>query len=157
MRLFYETGHRSVADSSTVRGQQRLGSHFQQSYQNGVAHFRIFWGKTVLHMYGQQTYQNVCTVEMKSKVFFIQDKKWVNSQKQKVTKFRSRKLDICPKVTKLGSIIGHRIDYNGPERPAAHTQQKLTQVPSSPRDLRQFGFLKPLSHSGKGSMTVYQH
>jgi len=33
---------------------------------------------------------------------------------------------------KLGSIIGHRIDYNsrGSERPAAHTQQKLT--PSTP-------------------------
>ena len=38
----------------------------------------------------------------------------------------SRKLNICPKVIKMGSIIGHRIDYNGP---AAHTQQKLTQVP----------------------------
>ena len=25
----------------------------------------------------------------------------------------SRKLHICPKVTKMGSIIGHRIDYNG--------------------------------------------
>ena len=21
--------------------------------------------------------------------------------------------DICPKVTKMGSIVGHRIDYNG--------------------------------------------
>ena len=38
----------------------------------------------------------------------------------------SRKLNICPKVVKMGSIIGHRIDYNGP---AAHTQQKLTEVP----------------------------
>ena len=25
----------------------------------------------------------------------------------------SRKLHICPKVTKMGSIIGQRIDYNG--------------------------------------------
>ena len=25
----------------------------------------------------------------------------------------SRKLHICPKVTKMGSIIGHRLDYNG--------------------------------------------
>ena len=25
----------------------------------------------------------------------------------------SRKLHICPKVTKMESIIGHRIDYNG--------------------------------------------
>ena len=31
----------------------------------------------------------------------------------KVTKLGSRKLHICPKVTKMGSIIGHRIDYNG--------------------------------------------
>ena len=23
------------------------------------------------------------------------------------------KIHICPKVTKMGSIIGHRIDYNG--------------------------------------------
>ena len=29
-----------------------------------------------------------------------------------------------------GSIIGHRIDYNGAE---AYTQQKLTQIP--PRDM----------------------
>ena len=46
-----------------------------------------------------------------------------------MTKFGSR--HICLKVTKVGSIIGHRIDYNGvrgSERPAAHTQQKLTQV-----------------------------
>ena len=33
-------------------------------------------------------------------------------------------------MTKLGSVIGHRIDYNGgSERPAAHTESKLTQVP----------------------------
>ena len=39
-------------------------------------------------------------LQMKSKVFFIQSKKkWVNSQKKK--------------VTKLGSVLGHRIDYNG--------------------------------------------
>ena len=24
--------------------------------------FSLFWGKTVLHIYDQQTYQNVCTV-----------------------------------------------------------------------------------------------
>ena len=32
--------------------------------------------------------------------------------KKKVTKLGLRKLYICPKVTKIGSIIGHRIDYN---------------------------------------------
>ena len=30
-----------------------------------------------------------------------------------MTKLGWRKLNICPKVTKMGSIIGHRIDYNG--------------------------------------------
>ena len=30
-----------------------------------------------------------------------------------MTKLGSRELHICPKVTKMGSIIGHRIDYNG--------------------------------------------
>ena len=38
----------------------------------------------------------------------------------------------------MGSIIGHRIDYNdgrGSERPAAHTKQKLPQVPPAPRGL----------------------
>ena len=38
--------------------------------------------------------------------------------------------DICPKVTKIGSIVGHRIDYT--ERQAAHTQQNLTQVSPAP-------------------------
>ena len=34
--------------------------------------------------------------------------------KKKVTKLGSRKFHICPRVTKMGSIIiGHRIDYNG--------------------------------------------
>ena len=36
----------------------------------------------------------------------------------------------------MGSIIGHRIDYNGvgaSESPAAHTQQKLIQVPPFPK------------------------
>ena len=46
--------------------------------------------------------------------------------------FESRKLHICPKVTKMGSITGHRIDRlkwgRGSERPAAHTQQKLVLV-----------------------------
>ena len=36
----------------------------------------------------------------------------------------------------MGSIMGHRIDYNGAgasESPAAHTQQKLIQVPPLPK------------------------
>ena len=39
--------------------------HFPYSYLSGVAHFRIFGGKKVLHIYGLQTYQNVCTVDEK--------------------------------------------------------------------------------------------
>ena len=42
----------------------------------------------------------------------------------------------------MGSIIGHRIDYNrvgGYEGLAAHTQQKLTQV-TPPPPLPGFGF-----------------
>ena len=37
---------------------------------------------------------------------------------------------IFQKVTNMGSIIGQKIDYNGrgSKRPAAHTQQTLTQV-----------------------------
>ena len=34
---------------------------------------------------------------------------------------------ICPKVTKMGSKIGHRIDYNGTG--AVRRQRQLTQVP----------------------------
>ena len=52
-----------------------------------------------------------------------------------MTKLGSQKLHICPKVTKMVSIIGHRIDYNGiggSERPLAHIQQKFTQVPPPP-------------------------
>ena len=45
-------------------------------------------------------------------------------------KLGSRKFHF-PKVNKIGSIIGHAIDYNRGE-PAAHTQQKLTQVSPPP-------------------------
>ena len=30
-----------------------------------------------------------------------------------MTKLGSQKLHICPRVTNMGSTIGHRIDYNG--------------------------------------------
>ena len=43
-----------------------MGSHFHDWIDYiGVAHFRIFGGKTVLHIYGLQTYQNVCTADEK--------------------------------------------------------------------------------------------
>ena len=41
-----------------------------------------------------------------------------------------RKLHICPKVTKMGPIIGHRIDYYG--QGALTDQPKITQVPPPP-------------------------
>ena len=53
-----------------------------------------------------------------------------------MTKLGSRKLNICPKVTKMGSIIGHRIDYNGVGalRGQWHIRsKKLTQVPPASR------------------------
>ena len=52
-----------------------------------------------------------------------------------MTKLGLRKLHVFPQVTKMGSIIGHRIDYKwgrGSEMPAAPTQEKLTQVPLTP-------------------------
>ena len=39
---------------------------------------------------------------------------------------------ICPKVIKIGSIIGYRIGHNRvgvSEMPVAHTKQKLNQLP----------------------------
>ena len=44
-----------------------MGSHFYEWIDyNGVAHFRSFWIRhAVLHIYGQQTYQNVCTADEK--------------------------------------------------------------------------------------------
>ena len=59
-----------------------------------------------------------------------------------MTKLGSRKLHIFPKVTKMGSIIGHIIDYNGVGAlrgqrhiPAQQKLTQLTQVPPSPRVL----------------------
>ena len=53
-----------------------------------------------------------------------------------MTKLGSRKLNICPEVTKMGSIIGYRIDYNGVGalRGQWHIpSKKLTQVPPASR------------------------
>ena len=47
---------------------------------NRVAHFRIFGDKTVLHICGYRKRTRMFVLQMKSKVFFIQSKKWVNSQ-----------------------------------------------------------------------------
>ena len=46
--------------------------------------------------------------------------------KWKLTKLGSQKLYICPKVSKMESILGHRIDYNGlgPLRGQRHVSSK---------------------------------
>ena len=62
-----------------------MGSHFHDWNDYNEAAFSIellewgrtfpdLGGKTVLHIYGKQTYQNVCTV-IEKYVFFIQLKK----------------------------------------------------------------------------------
>ena len=58
-----------------------------------------------------------------------------------MTKLWSQKLHISPRLTNMGSTIGHRKDYNGVGalRPAAHTQQKLTQV--TPRGAPRFRWI----------------
>ena len=79
-----------------------MGSHIFGFF--GVRHFFTFTVSKRTRMFA---------LWVKSRVLFIQLKKWVNLQKWKVTKLGSRKLHICPKMTKMGSIIGHKIDYNG--------------------------------------------
>ena len=54
------------------------------------------------------------------------------------------------KVTKMGSIVSHRIDYNGirvlrGQRAAAHTRRTLTQVPPPGVAARKCGRFLPLT------------
>ena len=81
-----EGGGEEVLPYKRLMGMSRWkGSHFHDRIDfNGVAFsieslewcrtFSEFWGKTVLYIYGKQTYQDV-VLEVKSKVFFIQFKK----------------------------------------------------------------------------------
>ena len=135
-----------------------MGSRFQQSYQNGLAKFRIF-GVRKLFISTVSKRTRIFVLQVKSNVFFIQFiKKWVNSflddlckglirqiHKQKVTKLGSRKkLHICPKVTEMGSTIAQKIDYNGVGalRGQRHkTKKKITQVTPRVRIV----FTNPLS------------
>ena len=113
-----------------------MGSHFLDWIDhNGVANFRIFGVRQFfLFTVSKRTRMFVLLVKT-GKVFFIQFK-YGSIHKKKVTKLGSQKLHICPKVTKMGSIIGHKIDYNGVEalRRQRHvrTQQKFIQVPPTP-------------------------
>ena len=87
-----------------------MGSHFHDwTDYNGVAHFLIFVVRQ-FSIFTVSKRTRVFVLQVKNKVFFIQHEK---IHKQKVTRLVSRKLHVCPKVTKMRSIIGHRIDYNG--------------------------------------------
>jgi len=101
-----------------------MGSHFHDLIDyNGVAFLieLLEWGRTFSDFLGWERFLSftvskrtrMFALSMKSKVFFIQPKKMRQFIKIEVTKLASRKLHICPKVTKMGSLIGHRIDYNG--------------------------------------------
>ena len=51
----------------------KMGSHFHDWIDyNGVTHFPIFGGKTVLHIYGHRKRTRMFVLQMKSKVFLIQ-------------------------------------------------------------------------------------
>ena len=87
-----------------------MGSHFHEwiDYHGvafsieWVAHFLIF-GVRQLVIFTVSKWTRIFVLWVKSEVFFIQVTKLGSSQK----------LHICPKVIKMESITGHRIDYNG--------------------------------------------
>ena len=85
-----------------------MGSHFHDWIDyNGVAVSIQFLerGSHIFGFFGVRQFFIVTVSKLirmfvpwvKSKVFFIQSKKWVSSLKQKVTKLSLRKLHICPK------------------------------------------------------------
>ena len=91
---------------------------------------------------GQQMYQNVCTVNVKSKMVYTQFNKSLNSKSfnremhsQKVTKLGSQKLHLPKSDLDWFSLqmvkkISYMYNGWGSEKLAAHTQQTLTQVTS---------------------------
>ena len=62
-----------------------------------------------------------------------------------MTKLGSRKLNICPKVTKMGFIIGHRIGYNEVGAPRASGTYAAKINPSTPPPPRAWQFYVVLS------------
>ena len=54
-----------------------------------------------------------------------------------MTKLGSQKIHICPKVTRIGSIIAHRIDYNGVGnlREASGTNPAKINPSTPPREI----------------------
>ena len=117
-----------------------MGSHFHDwTDYNGVA-FSIElleWGRTFSNFWVGQFFiftvskrTRMFVLSVKSEVFFIQYSvdTWIESD------FESRKLHISPKVTKVGSIIGHRTDYNGVRalRGQRHIPSKINPSTPSP-------------------------
>ena len=71
-----------------------------------------------------------------------------------MTKLGSRKLHICAKVSKMGSIIGHRIDYNevGALRGQRHIPSKnLAKYPPPPPPTRVNSVIHFLNNWGQKS------
>ena len=91
MRVAREEG-RGVPPYEALMGTCRwMGSHFHDwiNYNNGLAfsieftrmglHIFGFWGVRQLFMFTVTKRTRMFALQMKSKVFFIQSKKWVNS------------------------------------------------------------------------------
>ena len=74
-----------------------------------------FWGVRQFFIFTVSKRTRMFVPQMKSEVLFVQ-----------VTKLDSRNYIFAQKVTKMGSIIGHRIDYNevGPLRSQRHIHSK---------------------------------
>ena len=75
-----------------------------------VLHIFGFLGVRQFFIFTVSKRTRMFVLQMKSKASFIQSKKIGQFIKIEVTKLGSRKLQICPKVTKIGSLIGHKID-----------------------------------------------
>ena len=71
----------------------------------GVRLFVIFTVSKRTRMFLLQTESKVVSFNLKNGS--------IHENRKSKSKLGWRKLHICPKVTKMGSIIGHKIDYNG--------------------------------------------
>ena len=102
-----------------------MGSHFYDwiDYNRGRIFNRVTrMGSHIFGFLGVRLFV-IFTVSKRTTIFLLQTESKVVSfnlkngsiHENRQWKWRLgwRKLHICPKVTKMGSIIGHRIDYNG--------------------------------------------
>ena len=72
---------------------------------------------------------------------------------RKRLELESRKLHVSPKVTKMGSIIGHRIDYNGVGALRGQQHIPSKSLPKHPPPLRG-GRFEPLRYMNKNLLTL---